>query len=54
MSVDAFFIGLIVLTIIAVGIVSYEAIKGRDWRTCSMFMLIGWMFAVGQLASTIK
>ena len=54
MSVKLFLIGVLTLTLISVLLVLYEAYNGEDWKTTSLFMLIGWLIAVGQLAGNIK
>lgn len=54
MSLELFFIGCFILGLFALSIVCYEAYKGRDWKMCSLFMIIGWLIAVCQLASGLK
>ena len=54
MSVQQFCIGVIFLALIALSIVLYTAYRKQGWRTTGLFMLAGWLFAVGQLASQVK
>lgn len=54
MGLNVFFIGVLFFTLVCVLIVLYDAYKGKDWKTTSIFMSIGWFIAVGQLAGNIK
>jgi len=54
MEVKIFLIGSAVLFLVCVAIVSYEAYRGKDWKVAAMFMSIGFLIAVGQLATGIK
>lgn len=54
MSVKVFLIGVLIFSLICVAIVFLSWRKGEDWKITSIFMSIGWLIAVGQLAGNIK
>ena len=53
MTIKWFFIGSIVFAIICIAIVFIDFLKGRDWKSCAMFMFLGWIIAVAQLAGSV-